>query len=256
MTQDDRPEGESVSKGPRRPRRALTAFVLVLSVLILATVPIWWAWGRAALDVGSLKRLQTSTDPVQGGGHRAPTLVPAEDAARGAWNERVHSGLLARFRQRPDPVPPVRLRVPAVGVDAPVVPVGIQRGDGSIDIPFDVSLVGWYRFSSQPGRPGSSVVVGHVDSRAQGAGAFFRLRDVMPGSAVVVRLADGTMHRFRVVARRQYRKEALPSRIYARSGRPVLTLVTCGGPFDQSTGHYMDNVVIFALPAAGDEGVS
>jgi sortase (surface protein transpeptidase) len=150
----------------------------------------------------------------------------------------------------------VRLRVPAIGIDAPVVPVGVHTGTGAMDIPVDVSVVGWYRYSAQPGRAGSSVVIGHVDSRVQGAGAFFRLREVTPGAAVVVLLADGTVHRFTVIARREYRKEALPPSIFARSGRPLLALVTCGGPFDQVTRHYLDNVVVFALPARTDGRVA
>ena len=228
--------------------------VFVLSALILASIPIWWAWGRSAADVGSLARLANSGN---GSHRRAPWLRPRAlelQSARGPWDDRVHSGLLARFRQGPDPVPPVRLRVPAIALDARVVPVGVE-GNGSIDIPADVSVLGWYRYSSQPGRAGSSVVIGHVDARSQGAGALFHLRDVMPGAAVVVRLADGSVRRFTVVARRQYRKELLPLRIFARSGRPVLTLVTCGGPFDAATGHYLDNVVVFALPTRLAGGV-
>jgi hypothetical protein len=29
-------------------------------------------------------------------------------------------------------------------------------------------------------------------------------------------------------------------------GRAELRLITCGGAFDQSTGHYVDNIVAFA----------
>jgi hypothetical protein len=28
----------------------------------------------------------------------------------------------------------------------------------------------------------------------------------------------------------------------------MLAVVTCGGPFDSSTGHYWDNVVVYAVP--------
>jgi hypothetical protein len=218
-------------------------------VLILATVPLWWSWGRPGTEVGSLASLASSGAAQQRGTHRGPAVVPSARSVHGLWNDRIHSGLLDRFRQRAKPVPPVRLRAPAIGVDAPVVPVGVHSVDGAMDVPVDVSRVGWYRYSAQPGKAGSSVVIGHVDSRAQGIGAFFRLRDLMPGASVFIRLADGTNQRFAVVARREYRKEALPPRIFARSGRPILTLVTCGGPFDQATGHYLDNVVVFALPA-------
>ena len=31
---------------------------------------------------------------------------------------------------------------------------------------------------------------------------------------------------------------------------PKLAIVTCGGPFDAATGHYLDNVIVWATPQA------
>ena len=45
-------------------------------------------------------------------------------------------------------------------------------------------------------------------------------------------------------------KENLPTDIYSVRGRPRLVLVTCGGRFDQAAGHYVDNVVVTAVPLA------
>jgi hypothetical protein len=42
-------------------------------------------------------------------------------------------------------------------------------------------------------------------------------------------------------------KQALPTdRIWNRTRRPVLRLITCGGSFDRATGHYRDNVIVYA----------
>ena len=42
-------------------------------------------------------------------------------------------------------------------------------------------------------------------------------------------------------------KEALPTeRIWNRTSEPVLRLITCGGSFDRSSGHYRDNIIVFA----------
>jgi hypothetical protein len=38
-------------------------------------------------------------------------------------------------------------------------------------------------------------------------------------------------------------------RIWNRTSQPVLRLITCGGSFDRSTGHYRDNVIVYARPA-------
>jgi hypothetical protein len=127
--------------------------------------------------------------------------------------------------------------------------VGIDQPASTIQVPADIAKVGWYRFGATPGRPGSALLVGHVDSSALGAGVFFRLREVPIGAVVSVGFTDGSTARFRVVGRRSYPKGDLPDRLFARSGNPVLTLITCGGTFDRATGHYQDNLVVYAVPS-------
>ena len=70
----------------------------------------------------------------------------------------------------------------------------------------------------------------------------------MPGDIVHVDFADGSRASFRVVARRSYPKSDLPANLFDRAGRSILVLVTCGGSFDEATGSYDDNVVVFAVP--------
>jgi hypothetical protein len=43
-------------------------------------------------------------------------------------------------------------------------------------------------------------------------------------------------------------KDRLPNDIHSLKGRERLVLVTCGGPFDEAGGHYLDNVVVTAVP--------
>jgi len=54
---------------------------------------------------------------------------------------------------------------------------------------------------------------------------------------------------YRVTSVRFYLKSNLPTNIYSTTGAPRLVLVTCGGPFIESAGHYRDNVVLTAVPA-------
>ena len=62
-----------------------------------------------------------------------------------------------------------------------------------------------------------------------------------------IALADHVEVVFRVYAVREYAKTAFPtSLVYGATAAPELRLVTCGGPFDSRTGHYLDNVVVFA----------
>jgi len=95
---------------------------------------------------------------------------------------------------------------------------------------------------------GSVVIDGHVDSAAFGVGALFRLRDARPGDDVVVTNAAGVTTRYSVVARRTYAKTTLPvTEIFAADVDQRLVLLTCGGPFDPTTRHYADNVVVYAV---------
>jgi sortase (surface protein transpeptidase) len=143
----------------------------------------------------------------------------------------------------------VRLRIPAVGVDARVDPVGVTA-QGDMDIPEPVDEVGWYRYGSYPGaRAGATVVAGHVDTRDQGQGALFRLREASVGDEVSVVREDGRQVRYRVVGRETFVKQRLPvERLFARDGSPRLVLITCGGPFLPELSSYRDNVVVAAEP--------
>jgi hypothetical protein len=145
---------------------------------------------------------------------------------------------------------PVRLRIPAAGVDAPVDAVGLT-GAGDVAVPEDGSRVGWYRFGAAPGSPGgSAVLVGHVDTWNAGAGALFRLGRLDPGAEAVVDLTDGTSVRYAVTGRDLLPKGDLPGAgLFGTAGPSRLVLISCGGPFDEATRHYRDNVVVVAAPS-------
>ena len=147
------------------------------------------------------------------------------------------------------PNQPVRVRIPSVGIDAPVAPVGIDIAHGVLGVPPPIARTGWWRDGSTPGaRAGAVLIAGHVDRAGVGPGAFFKLRQAKPGDRVSVNTLSGRTFTFRVVSVRNYLKHNLPSDVYSLKGRPRLVLVTCGGPFIQSAGHYRDNVVLVAEP--------
>jgi sortase (surface protein transpeptidase) len=146
---------------------------------------------------------------------------------------------------------PVRLRIPAIGVDAPVLPTGVQAG-GALAIPPDPADVGWWAAGAFPGEPtGAVILAGHIDSAASGPGALFRLQQVRPGAAITV-TANGHVYRYRVAALRAYAKNALPAAaIFGQQVSARLVIVSCGGPFDAATGHYLENIVAYAVPVGG-----
>ncbi|WP_329334135.1 class F sortase [Streptomyces sp. NBC_00663] len=141
---------------------------------------------------------------------------------------------------------PVRLRIPAIGVDTPVIRLGLAP-DGSVQVPPITAhdRAGWYEHSPVPGRTGPSVILGHVTVGSYGDGVFRRLAALRRGDRITARLADGTEAGFAVTAVRTVAKADFPSdEVYGDVDRPELRLITCGGP--RTGDGYLDNVIVFA----------
>jgi sortase (surface protein transpeptidase) len=142
---------------------------------------------------------------------------------------------------------PTRVRIPTIGVDAPIEGVGVR--DGEFDVVEDAVTVGWYRYGPTPGQEGSAVLAAHVDTARDGPGVFFELDRLGPGDLVEVDLDDGTSTTFRITVSERHPKEDLASTdVFARSGGPRLSLITCGGAFDPVQRRYAENVVVTAVP--------
>lgn len=142
---------------------------------------------------------------------------------------------------------PVLLRIPALGIVAPVLGVGVAA-DGQLAVPNDLRRVGWYGAGTLPGDPGSALIAAHVD-HGSSPGVFFSLDSLAPGAAVQIVQADGRLINFRVVARRLVAKPTLPvSQLTATTGPARLVLVTCGGSFDRGRRSYRDNLLVYAVP--------
>ncbi|MEU9554185.1 class F sortase [Streptomyces fumanus] len=145
---------------------------------------------------------------------------------------------------------PVGLRVPAIGVDTPVLRLGLAP-DGTVEVPpvTKHDRAGWYEHSPAPGRPGPSVILGHVTVGSHGDGVFRYLAELRRGDRIEARLENGTTARFAVTSVRTVAKAEFPTEdVYGDVDRPELRLITCGGP--RSGGEYRDNVIVFAGPAA------
>jgi sortase (surface protein transpeptidase) len=140
---------------------------------------------------------------------------------------------------------PVALTIPAIGVRTPLERLG-RTPQGTLQVPTSTTEAGWYTGSPRPGEIGSSIIAGHIDS-LQGPGVFYALRLLRPGERVYVRRSDGTLVVFRVTAERMYPKDDFPTeRVYGPTPDAELHLITCGGAFDQATGTYLSNVVVYA----------
>jgi LPXTG-site transpeptidase (sortase) family protein len=142
---------------------------------------------------------------------------------------------------------PVSIRVPDIGVSAPVMKVG-KNADGSVQVPplDNHNLTGWYRYGPTPGQNGDSVILGHVDSNS-GISVFYYLKDLHAGNKVYVTLADHKMATFVVDGVQKVAKDAFPTAsVYGKANYPSLRLITCGGTFDAASGHYLYNIIVYA----------
>jgi LPXTG-site transpeptidase (sortase) family protein len=143
---------------------------------------------------------------------------------------------------------PVDVRIPAIGVNAPVVATGIAA-NGSMEVPplFAPHVAGWYRYGPSPGEAGNAILVGHVDSKESGPAVFYQLGRVRKGDTVEVGRHDGTTAVFTVDGVQLVAKDEFPAQEVHRSATvALLRLITCGGRFDRKHGSYLDNVIVSA----------
>lgn len=141
---------------------------------------------------------------------------------------------------------PVRIRIPGIGVDAPLTGLGLGA-DGSLDAPpaDDRNLAGWFEDGTPPGAKGTAVVAGHVDN-AEGPSVFYGLGSLKKGAGVEIDRGDGRTAVFAVDAVEVYENDAFPDkRVYGATPHASLRLITCGGGFTRETG-YQGNVVAYA----------
>ncbi len=147
-------------------------------------------------------------------------------------------------RVRPDAVHPVALQIPVIGVSTPLIGLGLAP-DRTVEVPADPDRAGWFRRGTPPGMPGSSVILGHVDS-VDGPAVFARLGELRPGDSVKVRLADGSVASFVVLKSALYPNADFPAaRVYAAQSLRRLNLVTCGGAYEADRGGYQSNLVVY-----------
>ena len=140
---------------------------------------------------------------------------------------------------------PVRIRIPAIGVDAPVEPLTVDQ-NGVLPPPDTNDGTGWWRDGPEPGERGPAVIAGHLDSK-RGPAVFFRLPDLGRGDRIFVDRADGTTAVFATQRIERHDKNAFPTdAVYGDTPDSQLRLITCGGKFDRKARRYLDNVIVFA----------
>jgi hypothetical protein len=187
-------------------------------------------------------RTAASTVPTPGGAaHQAPAAaeIPVRDARSTGPSSAA-------------PEPPARLVYDELGIDMPVIPVGVAD-DGQMEVRPDALEAGWYRFGPTVGaEEGTAVVAAHAGSYVTPRGPFYDLKDARPGDRVEVTRADGVVLPYEVTTVEEVGKDVIDlERYFRRDGAPQLVLFTCGGRWDEARQSYDDNVVVSARPLDG-----
>lgn len=167
-----------------------------------------------------------------------PVTAPTRPATSSAAPE-------LEVRERSPQALPVSLSIPSIAVETELEQLGTLP-DGALATPVDTDLAGWFSEGPRPGAQGPAVIAGHVSWNGDPS-VFFRLSELTPGDAIAVRQEDGSEAEFRVTRLEQHAKDEFPTvAVYSNTDGPELRLITCGGEFDSGTGHFRDNIVVFA----------
>lgn len=202
------------------PARHHSWWVVGAGVLVVLVGIAWWS--------GSPDGVATKPAPAAQPSSSAQSVAEAPEAVRAPLV----------------PGAPRRVVIPALSVDAPVLPV---RAPGRTLIPpSDPQQLGWWADGAKPGaRKGSALVTGHTVHT--GGGALDNLEDLRPGDPVVVRTTRDTV-RYDVQRVRVYSKGSLAQHareVFSQKVPGRLVLITCE---DWNGVRYLSNVVVIAAP--------
>ena len=148
---------------------------------------------------------------------------------------------------------PARLRVPHLGIDAPVMSVG-QTASGAMDAPVSNAYnspywtsVFWYKLGAEPGQAGNVVIAGHIDRVGGDPAVFWGLGSLQPGDMVSVVTNDGSVVNYAVdrvvVYPANYPGQDAFNAVFGPTTGHHLNLITCSGVW---TGNGFDQrLVVF-----------
>ncbi|MFN0093898.1 MAG: class F sortase [Dehalococcoidia bacterium] len=148
------------------------------------------------------------------------------------------------------PPPPVyaapidRVRVPKIGVDAPITIRGIDS-TGRMENPRGPDDIAWYQFTTKPGLGGNAVFSGHVDYVGRGPAVLWDLKKLAQGDVVEVALSDGTLLEYAIDSTQSFDVDDIPMEdVLAPTALDTLTIITCTGSF--VAGDYTHRLVVKA----------
>jgi sortase (surface protein transpeptidase) len=225
----------SPSQGPELAQAPAVSMSLATPLALRVSTP------QASSDVAPIIPPTPVTPPMPGTTPAPPHVTPQATSV---------PPVIAPSLPQAEPVrvvdAPLRLRIPALGVDAAVQWVGVDE-QGRMGVPSNYTDVAWYELGTRPGMPGNAVIAGHLDSTT-GPAVFYGLERLQPGDELFVTTHSGEELRFVVEGAEAYDANAAPlDRIFGHSNTSRLNLITCDGAFDWSSREYDKRLVVYAV---------
>ncbi len=150
-------------------------------------------------------------------------------------------------KPEPPAPPPLRLSIPVIKVDAAVQAVGIDTL-GRMGLPTNSTDVAWYKFGPTPGKRGSAVMDGHIDTATSSDAVFALLPMLKPKDDIYVTDTSGKKFHFQVVKTEIYVNGYSPTeKIFDQTAdTALLNLITCDGVWDPVAKNYSERMVVYS----------
>ena len=241
--------------------------IVILTIVIFVAMSPASAIGTAALpedvrsvpvNVGVGPTGQTGPTPTP---QPVPTVTPRPDPTATPVVRSVAPDKNANADPTPTPLPeptavptplpplpgvlPGRLRIPNLGINAPVEQVG-KDDQNRMDVPHNIWNVAWYKLGPKPGERGNAVIDGHLDGQ-YGAAVFWNLNKLKPGDRIYIQGDNRQEKVFEVFDVQTYAYSDAPmDRIFGGSNDAQLNLITCSGQYDYNKLNYDQRFVAYS----------
>lgn len=149
----------------------------------------------------------------------------------------------APFIASSEKIIPVRIKIPSIGVDAAIKPVGLTKLK-TMESPKEPEETAWFRLGASPGEKGSSVIAGHRGWKI-GPAVFDDLHKIQPGDKVYVEDEKRNTVAFVVREMRIYGADEIIPEVWEKKDSAYLNLITCSGSWNEVTGTSAKRLVVF-----------
>lgn len=140
---------------------------------------------------------------------------------------------------------PIRLKIPAISVDAAVEYVGIAP-DGTMDVPKGPQDVAWFNLGPRPGENGTAVIAGHYGWKNGIPAVFDTISTLHKGDRLFIEDDKGLTTTFVVRELRTFDEKGDSSSVFSSDDEKAhLNLITCEGVWNAVTKSYSERLVVF-----------